>query len=98
MELHPGLTLTPEELKESQCRQKWNSVRKAYAGFTGQPYVIKPIYQPNKPNTNKTEKNKEDQSKNRTISQKGGLRKIIKTRKNNLYTLTSNRSKTIKNI
>ena len=93
MELQPGLTLTPEELKESQCRQKWNSVRKAYAGFTGQPYVIKPIYQ-----TNKTEKNKADQNKNKTISQKGGSRKINKTKRGNLYTLTSNRRKTIKNI
>jgi hypothetical protein len=73
-------------------------VRKAYAGFTGQPYVIKPIYQTNKPNTNKTEKNKEDQSKNKTITQKGGSCKINKTRKHNLFTSTSNRRKTIKNI
>jgi hypothetical protein len=93
MELHPGLTLTPEELKESQCRQKWNAVRKAYAGFTGKPYVIKPIYQ-----TNKTAKNKEDQSKNNTKTQKGGIRIINNTRKNNLYTSSSKKRKTIKNM
>ena len=93
MELHPGLTLTPEELKESQCRQKWNSVRKAYAGFTGQPYVIKPIYQ-----TNKTAKNKEDHGTNKNNSQKGGLRKILKTRKNNANMLASKKRKTLKNI
>ena len=93
MELQPGLTLTPEELKDAQCRQKWNSVRKAYAGFTGQPYVITPIYQ-----TNKTAKNKEDQSTNKNNSQKGGLRKIHKTRKNNLYTVSSKKRKTLKNV
>ena len=93
MELHPGLTLTPTELKESQCRQKWNAVRKAYAGFTGQPYVIKPIYQPNK-----TAKNKEDHNKNNTRSQRGGIRKINKTSKHNLYTESSKRRKTLKNM
>ena len=92
MELQPGLTLTPKELKESQCRQKWNSVRKAYAGFTGQPYVIKPLYQ-----MNKTTKNKEEQSTNKNNTQKGGLRRILKTRKNKLYTLSSKKRKTIKN-
>jgi hypothetical protein len=84
--------LTPKELKESQCRQKWNSVRKAYAGFTGQPYVIKPIYQ-----MNKTTKNKEEQSTNKNNTQKGGLRRILKTKKNKLYTLSSKKRKTIKN-
>jgi hypothetical protein len=92
MELQPGLTLTPKELKESLCRQKWNSVRKAYAGFTGQPYVIKPLYQ-----MNKTTKNKEEQSTNKNNTQKGGLRRILKTRKNKLYTLSSKKRKTIKN-
>ena len=90
MELHPGLTLTPEELKESQCRQKWNAVRKAYAGFRGQPYIIPPVYQ-----TNKTSKNKEDQSRNKTKAQKGGLRKNRKTKKN-LYVL-ERKKKTLKN-
>ena len=93
MELHPGLTLTPTELKESQCRQKWNAVRKAYAGFTGQPYVIKPVYQ-----TNKTAKNKEDPSKNNTKSKRGGIRKLNKTIKHNLYTETSKRRQTLKNM
>jgi hypothetical protein len=94
MELHPGLTLTPEELKESQCRQKWNAVRKAYAGFRGQPYVIPPVYQTNK--TNKTLKNKEEQNNNKTRAQKGGLSKINKTRKHELYGF-DRRKKTLKN-
>jgi hypothetical protein len=55
MELHSGTSLTPEEMKNYKCRQKWNSVRKAYADFTGKPYVIPPVY-PNSPTKNTTKK------------------------------------------
>jgi hypothetical protein len=63
MELHPGTSLTPEEMKNYKCHQKWNSVRKAYADFTGKPYVIPPVYptkteKNNKPQQNYTRKNK----------------------------------------
>jgi len=92
MELHPGLTLTPQELKESLCRQKWNAVRKAYAGFMGQPYVIPPVYQ-----MNKTVKNKEEQNKNKTRAQKGGLHKMNKTIKTKSFVL-ERKNKTIKNM
>jgi hypothetical protein len=55
MELQSGTSLTPEEMKNYKCRQKWNSVRKAYADFTGKPYVIPPVY-PNSPIKNSTKK------------------------------------------
>jgi hypothetical protein len=55
LELHPGTTISPEEMKNYKCRQKWNSIRKAYADLTGKPYVISPIYQ-NKSFKNKTRK------------------------------------------
>jgi hypothetical protein len=55
MELQSGTSLTPEEMKNYKCRQKWNSVRKAYADFTGKPYVIPPVY-PNSPTKNTTKK------------------------------------------
>jgi hypothetical protein len=58
MELHPGTSLTPEEKKNYKCRQNWNSVRKAYADFTGKPYVIPPVY------PTKTEKNTKPQQNN----------------------------------
>jgi len=45
MELHPGTSIKPEELKKLQCDGKWNSVKKAWSDFTGTPYVIKPAYQ-----------------------------------------------------
>ena len=93
MELHPGLTLTPQELKESICRQKWNAVRKAYTGFMGQPYVIPPVYQ-----KNKTVKKKEEQNKNKINVQKGGLHKINKTIKIKSYVLEKkNKTKKIYN-
>jgi hypothetical protein len=59
MELHPGTSLTPEELKNIKCRQKWNAVKKSYADFRGKSYVIPPVYQqPKQPNRNNTINNK----------------------------------------
>ena len=51
MELHPGTSLTPQQISESKCNTKYNAIRKAFAEFTGRPYVIPPVY-------NKTVKNK----------------------------------------
>ena len=51
MELQEGTTLNKDDLKNIKCRQKWNAVRKAYADFTGQKYIIPPVY-------NNTPKNK----------------------------------------
>ena len=44
LELKKGSPLTPEEMKESKCTRKWNSVRKAFANFTGKTYAIPPVY------------------------------------------------------
>ena len=44
MEVHPGTSLTPEQINESKCNNKYNAIRKAYAEFTGKPYVIPPVY------------------------------------------------------
>jgi hypothetical protein len=69
MELHPGTSITPQEQKVLKCRQKWNSVRKAYADFVGKPYIIPPVYQ-NKTlkkvenTTNKTQKKRIAQNNN----------------------------------
>jgi len=51
MELHPGTSLTPQQISESKCNTKYNAIRKAFAEFTGKPYIISPVY-------NKTIKNK----------------------------------------
>jgi hypothetical protein len=48
MELHPGTSLTPKQINESKCNSKYNAIRKAFAEFTGKPYVIPPVY----PNAN----------------------------------------------
>ena len=74
MELRPGTSLSPEELQNSKCNSKWNSIRKSWADLTGKPYVIPPIY-------NKEEINKNNQPQNNTRKYtKGG--KCNKTVKN----------------
>ena len=59
LELKKGSPLTPEEISESKCTRKWNTVRKAFANFTGRTYTIPPVYDysnkktlKNKPNNN----------------------------------------------
>ncbi len=52
MELHPGTSLTKEQINESKCNSKYNAIRRAYSEFTGKPYVIPPVY-----NTTQIKKN-----------------------------------------
>ena len=52
MELHPGTSLTPQQISQSKCSNRYNSIRKSFAEFTGRPYVIPPVY-PTNPNTRK---------------------------------------------
>ena len=73
MQLYPGTSIPPEELKKLKCTQKWNSVQKSWSELTGKPYVIKPVY------NQKTVKNKED-PKNKT--EKNGVKQENETRKN----------------
>ena len=68
MELYKGTTLTPEQISEAKCNSRYNAIRKAFAEFTGKPYVIPPVYPVS---VNNTKKNKEPV--------KGGKRK---TRRN----------------
>lgn len=44
LELKKGSPLTPEELNQSKCVQKWNTVRKSFSNFTGRKYTIPPVY------------------------------------------------------
>jgi hypothetical protein len=71
MEVHPGTSIKPEEMKTLKCQQKWNAIRKAYASFVGKPYTIPPVYQ--------TVKNKPSEADNQTRNNKRGGRN--KTRK-----------------
>ena len=63
MELYPGTLLTSEKIKELKCNSKYNMIRKAYAIFTGNPYIIPPVY-------NKTNKNKDNQNQSKTKKNK----------------------------
>ena len=68
MEIHPGTSLTPEQLKNAKCNSKYNAIRKAFSEFTGKPYTMQPVYPEPKNNTKKN-----------LVQTKGGKRK---TRKN----------------
>ena len=52
MELQEGTKIDKKQLHDIKCNQKWNSVRKAYADFMGQKYVIPPIYKSTLKNNN----------------------------------------------
>jgi hypothetical protein len=44
LELHEGTSLTPQQIMESKCNNKYNNIRKSYAEFVGKPYVLPPVY------------------------------------------------------
>jgi hypothetical protein len=71
LELHPGTSISPGDLKKAQCRQKWNSIRKSYSKLSGKPYMIQPVYNNNSQNKsalqNTTTKNNNRNSQNRTV-------------------------------
>jgi hypothetical protein len=93
MELKKGSPLTPEEIKQSKCTQKWNAVRKAFANFTGKTYTIPPVYDysnkqtlKNRSNTqpsNVTKSNRPNAPPPQTNAAKtvGGTRKIQNVQK-----------------
>lgn len=62
MELHPGTTISPEEIKQVKCKHRWNSIKKAYSEFMGKPYSVtllpKTIKNTNNNNNNHTHKKK----------------------------------------
>jgi hypothetical protein len=68
LELKKGSPLTPEEMKQSKCTRKWNTVRKAFANFTGRTYTIPPVYDYSNKQTLKNKPN--DKPNNVTKSNK----------------------------
>jgi len=70
IELHKGASLSQEELKDVNCIQKWNAIKKAYSIFTGKKYEIPPV---NSYSKNKTMKNRGlSSSSNTTYSNRPG--------------------------
>lgn len=77
MELTPGTSIPEGELKKLQCNGKWNAVRKAWADFTGKPYVIKPVYSmldKNKTQNNRNNKNNKNNRNNINAKKNYGLK------------------------
>lgn len=42
LELYRGENLTPEQLENAKCNNKWEAIRKAYAEMSGQRYIMYP--------------------------------------------------------
>ena len=96
MELQKGKTLSKEQISNIKCIKGWNNVRKSFADFTGQKYVLPPVYENLSDKYNKKEEDtKEDNNKkidptkngdnNNTKKNIGGRierKKRRKTRKN----------------
>ena len=76
MELYPGTSLTPSQISEMKCNNRYNAVRKAFASFTGRPYIIPPVYRTLPTSSDKTRRINE-QNPNQQQIRRGG-----KTRKN----------------
>jgi hypothetical protein len=66
MELHPGTSLTPKQISESKCNSRYNSIRKAFAEFTGRPYIIPPVYNTATNTTNNTTRKNDGQTGGRS--------------------------------
>jgi len=58
MELYPGTSLSSKQISEMKCNNRYNAVRKAFADFTGRPYIIPPVYRTIEPA--KTRRNVEE--------------------------------------
>jgi hypothetical protein len=84
MEVHPGTSLTSEQINESKCNSKYNAIRKSISELTGKPYIIPPIYKQNKDksiNTNEAKFNNTRKNIGQSKAISGGKRNItIKTR------------------
>jgi hypothetical protein len=74
MELQKGTSLSPKDLSNLKCRQRWNSVRKSYSDLRGLKYAPAPDYtiMPTQytKNKSKTQKRGLDFKKRNNISQK----------------------------
>ena len=82
MELKKGSPLTPDELKQSNCAQKWNTIRKSFANFTDRKYNIPPVYKQTLKNNTK---NKSNNNTNNNTRKNGPSKPIVAsggTRKN----------------
>jgi hypothetical protein len=84
LELKRGSPLTPDELKQSNCTQKWNTIRKSFANFTDKKYNIPPVYDYSNKQTLKNKSNNNTNANN-NVTRKNGPNTFVSsggTRKN----------------
>ena len=78
MELYPGTSLTPQQISEMKCNNRYNAVRKAFASFTGRPYIIPPVYRTLTDSSNKTRRMNEPVGNQQPIRRGGKTQKIYR--------------------
>jgi hypothetical protein len=98
LELYPGTNVTKEQIESVKCNSRWESVRQAWAEFSGKPYVIVPNYQtilPNSNEYNKTQRNNPPVTRNpyQNTRRYGGKKNKTFHNKHNLR---NKKNKTIK--
>jgi hypothetical protein len=103
LELKKGSPLTPDELKQSNCTQKWNTIRKSFANFTDRKYNIPPVYDYSNKQTLKNKSNRNNVTRkneqtntivSKPIVSSGGTRKQQEFKKGYL----GKHNKTIKKL
>ena len=75
MELYPGTSIKPDQMRNLKCNSKWNAIRKAYSEFIGKPYIIPPAYELSK-------YAQSEKSKKQNITKKANIKRGGKTIKN----------------
>ena len=61
IELQKGKTLSKEQISNIKCVKGWNNVRKSFADFTGQKYILPPVYENLSDKYNKKEEDKKEE-------------------------------------
>jgi len=77
MELQKGKTLSKEQISNIKCIKGWNNVRKSFAEFTGQKYVLPPVYENLSDKYNKKEDNSKKIDPNKKENNNNNTKKNI---------------------
>jgi hypothetical protein len=74
LQLYKGKSIPIKEMEKIKCINKWNAIRKSFCNFTGQKYVIPPIY--NTKGGSKRLKRKSRKTRKISVNNKGNFNLI----------------------
>jgi hypothetical protein len=96
MELQKGITLTKEQISNIKCIKGWNKVRKSFADFTGEKYIVPPVYENLSDKYNKKEDTKKEDTKKEDTKKEDNDKTTNNTTKKNTSGGRKRRRKTMK--